>query len=259
MSEQQSTPDRSDDDLPNVELGSTTFEKLQRIEPPNVLYHYTDQTGLLGILTSGELHATKVQYMNDSTEFGRAVDLAKNRMKAHVANMTEEDRQILEYVIDNLDRISYINVCVVSFCKNPDLLSQWQGYSGSSGVGFSIGFFSQKLVETTHTQGCGLCGCIYDEPTQIEIVDELIDQIINFIATHRNEYHPYALQITISSAIQHKLIQFGAFFKDAAFREEQEWRLATEVKFYPAFRFRAGKSMLIPYFGLKVKNESWGN
>jgi hypothetical protein len=73
MSEQQSTPDRPDDDLPNIELRSTTFEKVQKRDPPNVLYHYTDQTGLLGILTSGELHATKVQYMNDSTEFGRVI------------------------------------------------------------------------------------------------------------------------------------------------------------------------------------------
>jgi hypothetical protein len=64
MSEQQSTP-IIPIELFRVELGSMTFEKLQKREPPKVLYHYTDQTGLLGIITSGELHATKVQYIND--------------------------------------------------------------------------------------------------------------------------------------------------------------------------------------------------
>jgi hypothetical protein len=59
------------------------FELLDQ-EPPVRSYHYTDQTGFFGILNSGELWATKVQYMNDATEFGLAVDLAKSRLEERI-------------------------------------------------------------------------------------------------------------------------------------------------------------------------------
>jgi hypothetical protein len=44
---------------------------------PGILYHYTGQAGLLGIIERRELWCTKVQYMNDATEFGRALDMAR--------------------------------------------------------------------------------------------------------------------------------------------------------------------------------------
>jgi hypothetical protein len=36
---------------------------------PDFIYHYTNQSGLLGILENRELWATKIHYLNDSTEF----------------------------------------------------------------------------------------------------------------------------------------------------------------------------------------------
>jgi hypothetical protein len=37
--------------------------------PPPILYHYTSQDGLLGILDSKSIWASKVQYLNDEQEF----------------------------------------------------------------------------------------------------------------------------------------------------------------------------------------------
>src|SRR5215469_16252150 len=68
----------------SANLISSKFSEFQCSPPPDCLYHYTDQLGLLGIIEKRELWATKVQYMNDSTEFGLAVELAKTRIKARM-------------------------------------------------------------------------------------------------------------------------------------------------------------------------------
>jgi hypothetical protein len=123
----------------NTQLISTTFSNFQNESPPDVLYHHTDQAGLLGIIKTVELWATKVQYMNDSTEFGRAIDLATVRLRARAQNKKAQgDVEVLNTIIDNLGDISHVNICSMSFCRNPDLLSQWRGYSGSGEVTLSV-------------------------------------------------------------------------------------------------------------------------
>jgi hypothetical protein len=242
------------------QLTSTTFENFQKDDPPDPLYHYTNQVGLLGIIQSGELWATKVQYMNDSTEFGLAVELAKKRMEGRVLDsLVLEPTEPLPQIIEKLQHITQVNICSVSFCRQADLLSQWRGYS--SGVGYAIGFSSLALVETARNQGCRLGRCIYDHSAQIGIVDELIDQITHQYAIHSGVVDSASLIPTLSEAFANAVIEFGAFFKDAAFLEEDEWRLVTNVKSYrdDNFGFRVGTSMPIPYYRLKVGNGSWRN
>ena len=235
-------------------LSSTRFADLHNRDIPNPLYHYTGQAGLIGIIQSGNLRATKVQYMNDATEFGRAVELAKNRIQKRVVNNLDTHS-----LAAGIDRISQINIFSVSFCQNPDLLSQWRGYSGS-GSGYAIGFSAGALVETARNHNSRLGPCIYDEASQITIIDELIDQIIDRAAGNAG-VNPHILETSLSAALAEAVIEFGAFFKDAGFWEEDEWRLVTDVKYYrdPAIGFRIGTSMPIPYYCLGVANKSWKN
>jgi hypothetical protein len=58
------------------------FIEYSQQEPPEILYHYTDQDGLLGIMEKDQLWATKMQYMNDATEFGASLDLARERLQS---------------------------------------------------------------------------------------------------------------------------------------------------------------------------------
>jgi len=236
----------------NERLTSTRFGEFQEVKPPDPLYHYTSQAGLLSIIKTGELWATKVQYMNDSTEFGRAVDLGRTRLLSRSVHTVPVDK-----ILTRLDGIANINICSVSFCRNPDLLSQWRGYS-RSGSGYAIGFYSGALLETAKKHGCRLGRCIYDEETQIHIIDELIDQI-NRRSTKYSDIDPDVLLTLLSNSFAEALIEFGAFFKDIGFQEEDEWRLVTDIKLYRelAFEFRLGKSMLIPYYRLDVSNGSW--
>jgi hypothetical protein len=65
--------------------------------------------------------------------------------------------------------------------------------------------------------------------------------------------------LPLAKSFDSKLIEYGAFFKDQGFREENEWRLVTAVVSYvdTNFCFKAGKSMLAPYYKIQIHDGSW--
>jgi hypothetical protein len=52
--------------------------------PPELVYHYTDAAGLLGIISSGTLWATDIEFLNDAQEltYARATVLDELRARA---------------------------------------------------------------------------------------------------------------------------------------------------------------------------------
>ena len=50
-------------------------EHLKNPPPQKILYHYTSQEGLIGILTHRCIWASKIHYMNDSKELQRSFEL----------------------------------------------------------------------------------------------------------------------------------------------------------------------------------------
>jgi hypothetical protein len=174
----------------NLKFNSICFRESERSQPTEPLHHYTNQTGLLGIFGSGEFWATKIQYMNDATEFQYALGLAKKALEKHYSDIsfsiknhlawpTLERRQcdLLQWMTNHLDAISPANICSVSFCTDPDLLSQWRGYTGL-GVGYAIGFDPNGLREITQNNACSLGRCIYEKSLQEQIINELIEEAL---------------------------------------------------------------------------------
>ena len=58
-----------------------TDELQQHIEsePPPLLCHYTNQDGLLGIISTGDIWATSVNDLNDRSEFEYAKELVSSQ------------------------------------------------------------------------------------------------------------------------------------------------------------------------------------
>lgn len=156
------------------------FTEHFQAEPPDVLYHYTGQAGLIGIIEKAELWCTKVQYMNDATEFGRALDMARDRLDALIAEIPDGDAGISRRFAchafrRSLDGLEEINLFAACFCENGDLLSQWRGYAGG-GQGYAIGFNSDTLQRATEFK---LGKCIYDPDLQHRIVEQAIQHCLD--------------------------------------------------------------------------------
>jgi hypothetical protein len=126
--------------------------------------------------------------MNDATEFEYALGLAKkglerrystiyfavqNHLRFFSDSLEKRQCELLQWMIAHLDALSAANICSVSFCTDPDLLSQWRGYAGL-GVGYAIGFHSNGLREIAQNNACRLGRCIYDQASQEQIISELI-------------------------------------------------------------------------------------
>src|SRR4029077_713313 len=92
-------------------------------KPNKPLYHYTTQSGLLGIVGQKEIWATHTQYLNDTREGLHAVEMVHRRIKSLIAECNcAETSQILQElgsIISGLngDVVKELggNVCVCSF------------------------------------------------------------------------------------------------------------------------------------------------
>ncbi len=222
---------------------SPSFEGHLSTTPPQWLAHYTTQRGLIGIVKNAELWATKVQYMNDSTEFDLALALAEKRVQA-TKDMTTDDeiRRKLSRLFPRKDRIANVNLFAACFCESADLLSQWRGYSGSN-YGFSLVMNSEAIALRAKGAGFELGKCIYDLAEMTKVIDELIFNSLDIGTDDDN-----------AAAFERGLLRVGAFFKDSNFVEENEWRIVSRVISVrePRVDFREGNSMLLPYFHLKI-------
>jgi Protein of unknown function (DUF2971) len=240
----------------NINYVPPTFVEHLKAEPPEVLYHYTGQCGLLGIIDKSELHATKVQYMNDATEFSLALSMAREILDAtrvfpisdNIYISSKSNVTPSSTLRGSLTGLEDINIFAACFCKDGDLLSQWRGYAEAAG-GCSMGFDSHALNEVASRDGFTLDKCIYDTATQRKIVTEAIEHCVQEELAGRAHWGGHGPLADI-------LFRCGAFFKDKSFENENEWRLVSpKIDFrHDRLSFRAGRSMVTPYYKLPIKH-----
>jgi len=169
----------------------------------SLLYHYTSEDGLLGIIEHDNIWATHVRYLNDYTEFREAFQerFVGVLMDSFLAGLPEgldrTARPVIEGVLSkrNVPQLlkgiessgSTNETFVCSFVggadsipqsgSNPgDRLSQWRGYSHSS-QGFSLGFdrvLLEKQIRIDNSR-CkrSLHKCIYEDNEKSKFFQEM--------------------------------------------------------------------------------------
>jgi hypothetical protein len=241
-------------DIPPIEyfLPPLFLEHLET-KPPPILYHYTDQEGLLGIISKAELWATNVSYMNDAREFQGALLIADRWLRKTEYGLDDYiDMEIAPDTVPMRKQVAIrmakalnsitksANICVVCFCTDGDLLSQWRSYAANS-FGYSIGFNSYELKLSGMANVFTLGACIYEIRLQLKIIRQICDYYLQEIVV---------ASYSLDDIIKHFVVcvkECGAFFKDPGFSEEKEWRLVTPDFPINVMMFRKGKSFIIPY------------
>jgi hypothetical protein len=228
---------------------------------PEVLYHYTTQTGLIGIIRNSELWMTHTQYLNDTQEFRHAIELVEEEIQRRIAQATDgEEKEILEEMQQAVDvDHSGINVCVSCFSEAGDSLSQWRAYGGDIS-GYSIGFYGDFLSAIASREGGFLLArCIYDGAKKRELVSRFVQANIREIAAHRsqpqnNDIDPQYWRC--GGGLMAHMNKLGPILKDSSFGDEREWRIISRPLMCSseAFDYRPGASMIIPYYRLDIGN-----
>lgn len=141
---------------------------------PHALFHYTDSTGLSGILRKQELWATHVYYVNDTQEFRYAQTLILDVIKERISKTDQTQSAQLFKLHESFAGHARImeslwDPYIICFCESDSLLSQWRAYAGQ-GQGFAIGFSPGRLKSRladleTATASAKMFRVIY-EPTE---------------------------------------------------------------------------------------------
>jgi hypothetical protein len=240
---------------------------LENSDPPEILYHYTSQDGLIGMLNKKTIWASKIHYLNDSKEFALALELASDELDRRIKAATSPgDRSRLELLRDTIYTIEGVNTCVCCFSALDDDLSQWRGYGGGN-AGFSVGFTREWFTRVKETLGLSLRRCIYDPEKHQRLIQDAIDE---FFATNtekepdywdRNRLHVDPDRPRTFVALPHagndfatRLSLIAPLIKHKSFEAEREWRLVAAVSAHE-LHHRPGRSMLIPYYKIPIGDD----
>jgi len=218
---------------------------------PNVpLFHYTTQTGLLGIIKGKEIWATHTQYLNDRREFRHALSVFRDELVTLRTNDADRAKCFHGASLNLADDLSLTNVCVASFSEEPDSLPQWRAYGG--GAGFSLGMPGEHLRALVDTENGFLVRCVYDAAKQREIARALLEEVADqIIAGETSKFQPSGGNLTAY------LFRFAPLFKHDSFSGEREWRIITRPLMcgHHRFDFRQGLSAITPYFRFPLEQE----
>ena len=225
-------------------------------KPPPALFHYTTQAGLLGIINDKEMWATHTQYLNDPLEFRHAIDIVEEELqKMKALNMEEERLEMLKLMEESIQGIESVNVCVASFSKNGDALSQWRAYSGGA-AGFSIEFSGTFLRAAIDDMGW-LAPCQYTEAEQRNLVRALLVDVLaeDMSPSEREDQDSDGGRIPSVGNLVWYLSRYAPLIKHQSFEEEEEWRILSKPLYCTdkRFSFRPGISMLVPYYRVPLQ------
>lgn len=227
--------------------------------PNDMLYHYTSQRGLLGIVGDKKIWSTNLRYLNDSTEFSYTIDLTMNALNGRP---TEVKEFISDILTSHLNSLKTGPVFAASLSTQRDQLSQWRGYCPDSG-GFMIGFDRAELQRLAKEQGFGLNHCIYNLAKQQKIINkkiECLSQIIHSDESPQPNIELDSYFTTISKARLNFALNFlllAPRFKHPSFKQEDEWRLVSDPtdSIPRKIKFREGKSTIVPYIEFSLSNK----
>ncbi len=192
--------------------------------PPDHLFHYTDLEGVKGIFTSRTLWMSKFTASNDISEILLAIRHFQGFVQREASAHTTQEGDFLREAAEQLESFRRTNICLASFCEEPDLLSQWRSY-GNDGRGIALGFNSKRLVELAERNGLRLFRCVYDPAAHERIASDLVDLLLaSFRGAPPDGPEARRALITRFNAM---FLVVAPVIKDHRFVEEREWRLVS--------------------------------
>ena len=221
--------------------------------PPDALYHYTTQAGLLGIVQEKAIWATHTQYLNDNREYVHALQMVMDEIAAMLKETS--DGTARSFLIDMqgcIEGIESVNVCVCCFSEVKDSLSQWRAY-GEPTSGYAIGFTGTLLRDVATKHDFYLARCIYEPPAQRGLIRALLEEVLEE-NIEREETGKTRDYVPPGGNLGEYLHRYAPILKDPSFAEEREWRLISRPMncTHEGFDYRPGHSMVVPFYRLPL-------
>jgi hypothetical protein len=229
----------------------------------DIVWHYTNGPGLLGIIQTSTLYATQVSCLNDTTETKYATDIYKH-VVVKLIEEHHDDVQAVEFLNDVLEFVKEepdspthgtSKFFVTCFSHDDDELTQWDRYTKPNG--YAIGFYARGLYREPNSQ---LYRVVYDRDKQIEAARKIAMATLDFYReglTDTRMENPAEWARVFFNAWDEWVYKLAPLAKDHKWHSENEFRIVHELKAseFPEVRFNQKAQMLARY--LPLKTPSW--
>ncbi len=242
--------------------GPTRTLPLPRGITRGTVYHYTNSSGLLGILSTSTLWASSPLSLNDLTEIEYGLDIAQEVWASWPSRegLSASQLQVGDSAFESPDSFLPTTDFVYLFCccSTSDSLNQWRNYAG--GQGFALGLdVKQGLTidpinlpsDPTFPQYFlpGWYAVVYDPTRQREHVADLIRFVFDMI-----DEGDRALT-NLVALLRFGVLSLAAQFKHPAFHAEEEVRFIACTDSSFSETFRVGPFGLVPYIHLTGRTD----
>jgi hypothetical protein len=238
-----------------------------------LLYHYTDASGLLAILSSQVIWATAVEYLNDAQELVYARGVLRDALNFRLEQLPEPPADLkpgdhskrrihrLTQVVLALDRLDYDSgVFVTCLSGRRDSPSQWRAYGG-----YAIGFRASSLSKLTYEQQGPPGEEAYSVRRSFELhrvkygVDEQTTTLLQDVAAEIDDAPIAGLGAGFQGVakLHARALPHLAVVKHPSFEEEHEWRLVSSSEVWKGIAsFRVGRLGLTPFLPVPFEKEA---
>jgi Protein of unknown function (DUF2971) len=231
-------------------------------KPPPVLYHYTNDAGLAGIIESGKLWFSDIFALNDPSELRHGLSIAIETLKSRaVADRPEIETfasQFQRFDLDaGIEASGHFFICC--FSGDGDDIGQWRAYA-DNGQGFALGFETSSLEDAfvkrkgKPVKQHSTFPVTYDDGELMRMQTALVDMVVPLISLPRtirvsgDALRAYMMDLLVYHSMN--VIRGVMFFKNEAYRNEKEYRfqqLFRRDKPAPAVEYRRRPSALVRY------------
>ena len=250
-----------------IELDHKLQEMLESEKAlPDVVYHYTDASGLEGILKSRSMWATHALHLNDPQEIKYGWRLFEKILRDCLRAASGEKARFLDTCLQNLPSVFEFERSLpasyfISLSANSDDLSQYRAYS-DSGAGYCMGLNTGTLMgNLSFIQYAGgslfeILPVVYDIETQRVSFDLILTDCWNLLEQVPNKQ---PLFHSISLECIHAAMSLACRFKRPAFAPENEWRVVPSpfggshaIPVDPYIRTRVRSGYFVPFLELPI-------
>ena len=237
------------------------LEPADLLPAPEIIYHYTNDAGLKGILDAKGFWFTDIFQLNDPTEIRHGIEKAALVLKNSI-NQSLSEHQIFYSHFEKFFDAGFEKVAhyfAFSFSSKNDDLGEWRGYA-DNGKGYCLGF-DGKMLESIFTTLGGqrvpsnsTFFVDYDELKITRIQQAIISRMLHLISLPRHiklsnaQVIPYMRKLSVSLAVH--VLRASLTFKHHAYKPEAEYRflqLYDSISTIPGVQLRNRNYELIRY------------
>ena len=203
----------------------------------SLIYHYTNDIGLKGIIESGQLWLSDIFSLNDPSELSHglshAAEILDSKTKNGPTEAEEFAKKFANFCQDGLRESAHYFVCSFSYDSND--LGQWRAYA-DNGRGYALGFDAQALVDVlvrneadSSERNIRTFPLAYDDKELVNIHRQLIESALPLISLPNTktldnwQLNNYWRDLSINLSLY--TLEAALYFKHKAYKNESEFRL----------------------------------